>query len=116
MGCMTELRTVRSDFDRTTTLRPTAGERGSFSVDRDAGCSSLVGVHGGYMCALAVRSDIAATFTDTSAADLSWVLNAYNIVFAALLIPAGAACLIPASLALVIHAYTHGQLPRAVVN
>ena len=33
--------------------------------------------------------DIAATFTDTSAAELSWVLNAYTIVFAALLIPAG---------------------------
>jgi EmrB/QacA subfamily drug resistance transporter len=103
--------------------------------------------------------DIAATFDDTSAAELSWVLNAYTIVFAALLIPAGkiadrvghrrvfltgsalftiasmacglaptaefliafrvvqaagAACLIPASLALVMHAYAHDQLPRAV--
>ena len=32
---------------------------------------------------------ISATFTDTSSATLSWVLNAYTIVFAALLIPAG---------------------------
>jgi EmrB/QacA subfamily drug resistance transporter len=103
--------------------------------------------------------DIAATFTDTSAAELSWVLNAYTIVFAAMLIPAGkiadrvghrrvfllgstlftaasmacglaptaepliafrmvqavgGAALIPASLALVMHAFTHEQLPRAV--
>jgi acyl-CoA thioesterase len=53
---MTKLRTVRSDFERTTTLTPIAGERRSFSVDLDAGWSSLVGVHGGYMCALAVRA------------------------------------------------------------
>ena len=33
--------------------------------------------------------DISATFADTDAAQLSWVLNAYTIVFAALLIPAG---------------------------
>lgn len=33
--------------------------------------------------------DIGATFTDTSPATLSWVLNAYTIVFAAFLIPAG---------------------------
>ena len=33
--------------------------------------------------------DITATFSDTGAAELSWVLNAYTIVFAALLIPAG---------------------------
>lgn len=33
--------------------------------------------------------DISATFADTDAAELSWVLNAYTIVFAALLIPAG---------------------------
>lgn len=103
--------------------------------------------------------DIATTFTDTGAAELSWVLNAYTIVFAALLIPAGkiadrighrrvfltgsalftiasmacglaptaemliafrivqaagAAALIPASLALVMHAFAHDQLPRAV--
>jgi EmrB/QacA subfamily drug resistance transporter len=103
--------------------------------------------------------DITATFTDTSAAELSWVLNAYTIVFAALLIPAGkiadrvghrrvfltgsalftaasmacglaptaemlimfrivqaagAAALIPASLALVMHAFAYDQLPRAV--
>ncbi|MCB0955627.1 MAG: DHA2 family efflux MFS transporter permease subunit [Ilumatobacteraceae bacterium] len=103
--------------------------------------------------------DIASTFSSTSAAGLSWVLNAYTIVFAALLIPAGkiadrfghrriflagsalftaasmacglaptaelliafrilqaagAAALIPASLALVMHAFAHDQLPKAV--
>lgn len=54
---MTELSTVevRSDFDRTTTLAPIDGQPGSFSVDLDAGWSSLVGIHGGYLCALAVR-------------------------------------------------------------
>ena len=103
--------------------------------------------------------DISATFADASASKLSWVLNAYTIVFAALLIPAGkvadrvghrrvflagstvftvasiacglaptteiliafrilqaagAAALIPSSLALVMHAFAHDQLPRAV--
>ena len=103
--------------------------------------------------------DISATFSDTEASQLWWVLNAYTIVFAALLIPAGkladrighrkvfltgstvftvasmacglaptaevlivfrivqaagAAALIPASLALVMHAFTRDQLPRAV--
>jgi EmrB/QacA subfamily drug resistance transporter len=33
--------------------------------------------------------DIRASFSDSSLAGLSWVLNAYNIVFAALLVPAG---------------------------
>src|SRR4051812_23130165 len=33
--------------------------------------------------------DIRASFADTSLAGLSWILNAYNIVFAALLVPAG---------------------------
>jgi EmrB/QacA subfamily drug resistance transporter len=33
--------------------------------------------------------DIRASFPDASVAGLSWVLNAYNIVFAALLVPAG---------------------------
>ncbi|MEY2468777.1 MAG: hypothetical protein QOF21_1475 [Actinomycetota bacterium] len=103
--------------------------------------------------------DITAAFPDASAAKLSWVLNAYTIVFAALLIPAGkiadrvghrrvflvgsavftgasmacglaptaelliafrvlqaagAAALIPSSLALVMHAFAHDQLPKAV--
>ena len=103
--------------------------------------------------------DITASFRHASSAELSWVLNAYTIVFAALLIPAGkvadrvghrrvfligsalftaasmacglapsvelliafrvlqaagAAALIPSSLALVMHAFTHDQLPRAV--
>ena len=103
--------------------------------------------------------DITATFADTGPSQLAWVLNAYTIVFAALLIPAGkladrvghrrvflagsslftaasmacglaptaevlvlfrilqamgAAALIPSSLALVMHAFAHDQLPRAV--
>src|SRR5918997_4135165 len=33
--------------------------------------------------------DLEADFPEASRADLSWVLNAYNIVFAALLVPAG---------------------------
>jgi len=33
--------------------------------------------------------DIRASFGDSSLASLSWILNAYNIVFAALLVPAG---------------------------
>jgi len=33
--------------------------------------------------------DVERTFAETSRAGLSWVLNAYNIVFAALLVPAG---------------------------
>ena len=33
--------------------------------------------------------DIEKSFPDASLADLSWILNAYNIVFAALLVPAG---------------------------
>jgi EmrB/QacA subfamily drug resistance transporter len=32
---------------------------------------------------------ISETFDETALADLSWILNAYNIVFAALLVPAG---------------------------
>ena len=34
-------------------------------------------------------ADLQRDFSDASRADLSWVLNAYNIVFAALLVPAG---------------------------
>ncbi|HEY1360023.1 MAG TPA: DHA2 family efflux MFS transporter permease subunit [Thermoleophilaceae bacterium] len=33
--------------------------------------------------------DIQREFSDSSQADLSWVLNAYNVVFAALLVPSG---------------------------
>ena len=33
--------------------------------------------------------DIESSFHDSSLAGLSWILNAYNIVFAALLVPAG---------------------------
>src|SRR5215217_8032317 len=65
--------------------------------------------------------DIQADFGGTSLGTLSWVLNAYNIVFAALLVAAarsagtliaaralqaiGAAIVVPASLALVLEAY-----------
>ncbi len=103
--------------------------------------------------------DITRSFTGNSASELSWVLNAYTIVFASLLIPAGkladrighrrvflvgsaaftvasmacglaptaelliafrvvqaagAAALIPSSLALVMHAYPRERLPQAV--
>ncbi len=103
--------------------------------------------------------DISATFASTDASELSWVLNAYTIVFAALLIPAGkvadrvghrrvflagsvlftlasvacglaptaetliafrvvqavgGAALIPASLAIVMHAFPRDQIPKAV--
>ena len=102
---------------------------------------------------------ISTTFAQAGASELSWILNAYTIVFAALLIPAGkvadrighrrmflagsivftvasmacglaptaellivfrvfqaagAAVLIPSSLALVMNAFAHDQLPRAV--
>src|SRR3954462_11790285 len=33
--------------------------------------------------------DLERDFSDSSAASLSWILNAYNVVFAALLVPAG---------------------------
>lgn len=45
-----------TDFDRTTASAPIDGRPGWFSVALDAGWSSLVGVHGGYMCAIAVRA------------------------------------------------------------
>lgn len=44
-----------SDFDRTTHVTPVDGSPGEFAVELDDGWSSLVGVHGGYMCAIAVR-------------------------------------------------------------
>jgi EmrB/QacA subfamily drug resistance transporter len=103
--------------------------------------------------------DISATFASATPSTLSWVLNAYTIVFAAILIPAGkiadrighrraflagstaftvasmacglsptvellivfrigqaagAAVLIPASLALVMHAFPRERVPHAV--
>src|SRR3954451_4263492 len=45
-----------TDFDRTTATIPIPDCPGAFSVHLDPGWSSLVGVHGGYMCALAVRA------------------------------------------------------------
>ncbi|HVF76501.1 MAG TPA: thioesterase family protein [Acidimicrobiales bacterium] len=44
-----------TDFDRTTAVVPIDGRPGEFAVELDVGWSSLVGVHGGYMCAIAVR-------------------------------------------------------------
>ena len=44
-----------TDFDRTTSLVPVDGRPGEFVVELDAGWLSLAGVHGGYLCALAVR-------------------------------------------------------------
>ena len=57
MRCMTQLTPVlgSTDFDRTTRLTPVPGRAGDFSVELDPGWSSLVGVHGGYLCAIAVR-------------------------------------------------------------
>ena len=40
-----------TNFDRTTALTPVEGRPGEFLVELDAGWSSLVGVHGGYLCA-----------------------------------------------------------------
>lgn len=58
MRCMTQRsgRTAATDFDRTTEPVPVVDRPGEFAVDLDAGWSSLVGVHGGYMCSLAVRA------------------------------------------------------------
>ena len=54
---MTELfaEVAATDFDRATTLTPVAGNPGEFTAELDAGWSALVGVHGGYMCAIAAR-------------------------------------------------------------
>jgi acyl-CoA thioesterase len=56
LRCMTLRSTscASTDFDRATTLVPIDGHPGGFSVELDRGWSSLVGVHGGYMCAIAV--------------------------------------------------------------
>src|SRR6476469_9559883 len=54
---MTQLTgSVITEFARTTAPVPVADRPGEFLVVLDAGWSSLVGVHGGYMCALAVRA------------------------------------------------------------
>ena len=71
--------------------------------------------------------DITASFGDSSASTLSWVLNAYTIAFAALLVPAvwmligarilqgvGAAILVPASLALVMAAFAREKIPQVI--
>ena len=54
---MTQLTSLfPTDFDRTTALLEVEGRPGEFAVELDGGWSSLVGVHGGYMSALAVRA------------------------------------------------------------
>ncbi len=60
---MTQLSSVATtDFDRTTALSPIPERPGWFSVELDPGWSSLVGVHGGYLCAIAVRGAEAQAF------------------------------------------------------
>lgn len=44
-----------ADFDRATLVSPVSDRPGEFAGDLDEGWSSLAGVHGGYMCAVAVR-------------------------------------------------------------
>jgi acyl-CoA thioesterase len=54
---MTLLRSgsTTTEFDQTTALTPIDGHPGGFTVQLDPGWSSLVGIHGGYLCAIAVR-------------------------------------------------------------
>lgn len=58
---MTQLTDIATtDFDRATALRPSSehgpdGAAHRFEVDLDAGWSSLIGAHGGYLVAIAVR-------------------------------------------------------------
>lgn len=56
LRCMTQLiEAPVTDFERTTAVTPLDGRPGRFSVELDAGWSSLVGIHGGYLTAIAVR-------------------------------------------------------------
>lgn len=55
MRQLTQQAAGTTDFDRTTAVVPVDGSPGEFSVDLDSTWASLVGIHGGYMCALAVR-------------------------------------------------------------
>jgi acyl-CoA thioesterase len=56
LSCMTKLKApAATDFDRSTAVVPIPGRSGEFGVELDGGWSSLVGMHGGYMCAIAVR-------------------------------------------------------------
>ncbi len=52
---MKQLSIEQTQFDRSTTLEPVAGEPGVFAVDLAEEWSSLIGIHGGYMAAIAVR-------------------------------------------------------------
>lgn len=76
---MTQLNDVAAtDFDRTTALRPVEAARSdgvtAFAVDLDAGWSSLVGAHGGYLLAIAVRgAEAVATGRDVRTATTSFL-------------------------------------------
>jgi acyl-CoA thioesterase len=45
-----------TEFARTTEVHRSDDGPGEFTVELDGGWSSLVGIHGGYMCAVAVRA------------------------------------------------------------
>ena len=61
---MTQLSEAVTDFDRTISLVPDPGRPGEFAVELDAGWSSLVGIHGGYLSALAVKGAEAVAGVD----------------------------------------------------
>lgn len=63
---MTQLTATATDFDRTLALVPSRARPGEFTVELDAGWSSLVGIHGGYMSALSVAGAEAAAGPDRS--------------------------------------------------
>lgn len=46
-----------TDLDRTTLPAPVPGCPGEFAVELDPGWSSLLGVHGGYLCATRLTAD-----------------------------------------------------------
>jgi len=48
-----------TEFDRSTRVEPVVGNPGAFAARLDYGWSSLVGVHGGYMCAIGVLAAVA---------------------------------------------------------
>jgi acyl-CoA thioesterase len=50
------LQTHETVFDRTTVLVPEPAEPGRFTVHLDPAWSSLIGVHGGYLAAVAIRA------------------------------------------------------------
>lgn len=58
LSCMTVLKASApvTEFARTTEVHRSDDGPGEFTVELDGGWSSLVGIHGGYMCAVAVRA------------------------------------------------------------